>query len=91
MKLLCLALIKIGPLGAATWLRVPIPLPGLCACLPIALAWSDDEAADVVRRMSVSERERLQTAALAVGRFGLPVDVTRRVLGMCFSPGFCDL
>ena len=47
---------------------MPTPRPGLAAALPAVLCRSEAEAALLVRRLPVGERQRLRTAALCLAR-----------------------
>ena len=60
------------PVAAADWAQVPSPCPGIERALPTALACGPDQAAQAVRRLPPAESERLRTAALCLGRHGLP-------------------
>ena len=76
------------------WKLLPAPgppCPGLGRALPAALACSDDQARQVVRRLPPAEAQRLRTFALCVARvqqqqhqpiwpFELPPDIVRRIL-----------
>ena len=71
------------PLAADDWALVPSPCRGIKRALPATLASSPAEAAQVVQRLRVGETARLHTAALCLGRMGMPGAVAALVLARC--------
>ncbi len=72
------------PLDAASWALVPVPCVGIDRALPIALACSPAQAAQLVRRLPPADAARLRTAALCLGRSSLPGPVAGHILARMF-------
>lgn len=74
------------PLTKAEWQHIPAPCPDILRALPAALTCSDDQALEVVTRLSPVEAARLCTALgclhVSQRRSGvfLPPDIFRRIL-----------
>ena len=71
------------PLAAADWVLVPSPCPGIERALPTALAYGPEQAAQVVQRLPPAKAASLCTAALCLGRHGLPGCLTVLVMARC--------
>jgi ankyrin repeat protein len=56
------------PLDASEWALVPSPCPGLCRALPAALQHPPEQARQLVQHLPAADAERVQVAALALGR-----------------------
>ena len=73
-----------------TLIPTPCPFPHLGRYLSAALACSDDQAGQLVRRLPAADSQRLRTAALCLARWGgrveaLPPDVVWRILSLIGS------
>ncbi len=79
------------PLTAEQWVHVPMRCPRLGRALPAALAHSQEQARQVVRRLPPPDAARLRTFALALARLqrrvrvALPGDVAGRLLCLCLA------
>jgi ankyrin repeat protein len=79
------------PLNAAEWALVPSPCPGLGCALPSALQHSPKQARQLVQHLPAADAERVQVAALALGRaqwqqrVHLPGSLVGRILSLAFS------
>ena len=62
---------------------MPTPCLDIARVLPVALACSPNQAAQVVRRLLPADRARLRAAAVCLSRCGLPVGVAALVLARC--------
>ena len=78
------------PLSPAEWLLVPPTCPNLIHALPAALRHSQEQAAQLVRRLPPADKARLRTAVLSMARVqrlahaALPPVLMERITGQAF-------